>query len=66
MVAVGDERIINEHRKVVVKAVDEDTGDVLYEHIGTGECGVEWDLGVLVVERGIAKRQLKEEANSKK
>ena len=50
MVAVGEERIINEHRKVVVKAIDEDTGDVLYEHIGTGG-GIEWDLGVFVIER---------------
>ena len=49
-----------------ISGVSEDTGDVLYEHIGTGECGVEWELGVLVAERGIAKRQLKEEANSKK
>ena len=62
MINAGDERTINEHRKVVVKAVDEDTGDVLYEHIGTAKYGVEWDLGVLVVERGIAKRQLKKEA----
>lgn len=57
MVVVGEERIINEHRKVVVKAVDEDTGDVLYEHIGTGKGGVEWDLGVLVVVRGNKKQK---------
>ena len=43
---------ISEHRKVVKIAVDEDTGDELYEHIGIGKGGVEWRTGVFVIERG--------------
>lgn len=48
---VGD--IVNEtkFKKIVVKAIDKDTGDVLYEHIGKGAGGFEWSTGVLVVER---------------
>jgi hypothetical protein len=49
---VGDIVKETEFKKIVIKAIDEDTGDVLYEHIGKGKYGFEWPTGALVIEKG--------------
>jgi len=43
----------HEHKKVMKIAVDEETGDELYEHIGIGKGGLEWHTGLFVVERSV-------------
>jgi len=47
----------NAYRKIVKTFVDDDTGDTLYEHIGTCKGGFEWHTGVFVVERGGKNKQ---------
>jgi len=48
---VGEERKISEDRKIVLIAIDGDSSDRLYEHIGTGKGGIEWHTGTFVIEK---------------
>lgn len=49
---VGDTVKETKFRRIVIKAVDEDTGDVVYKHIGKGGSGFEWNMGIPVTEKG--------------